>query len=237
MTDTIRALTIWQPWAWAIVHGWKPVENRTWPCPSWMLGHRLAIHGGKRFDPGAERFVCKQLGQAELPPAAHAQGVLGLVIPWRNLEECPVRATGGACTTCHSVSTCAKARDPVVKSGWLTGPVGWVLRDQVAFEEPIACRGAQGLWVPSPAVLAEIELRAAPVQNGGHVFGFPVRAEPTIKPGEFKLEFPRTKAFTPAADRCVHCDANLEETGEGDAGHCPACTEGADRGFHPGRQG
>ena len=25
-----RALSVRQPWAWAICHGWKDIENRTW---------------------------------------------------------------------------------------------------------------------------------------------------------------------------------------------------------------
>jgi hypothetical protein len=40
----MRALSIRQPWAWLIVHGFKPVENR-----DWATDYRgpLAIHAGK----------------------------------------------------------------------------------------------------------------------------------------------------------------------------------------------
>lgn len=43
----MMALSIRQPWAWLIVHGHKPVENRTWPTQ-----HRgdTLIHAGKTFD-------------------------------------------------------------------------------------------------------------------------------------------------------------------------------------------
>lgn len=43
----MMALSIRQPWAWLIVHGHKPVENRTWPT-----SHRgdTLIHAGKVFD-------------------------------------------------------------------------------------------------------------------------------------------------------------------------------------------
>jgi hypothetical protein len=42
----MRALTVRQPWAWAIFHG-KPVENR-----SWATKYRgdLLIHARKQFD-------------------------------------------------------------------------------------------------------------------------------------------------------------------------------------------
>jgi len=168
VAKTVHALTIWQPWAWAIIAGHKPVENRTWPCPKWMLGARLAIHAGMRYDPAAERFVCERLGLQQLPPEAHAQGVLGLVTPWRNLEQCSILATGGSCSTCHHGPTCAKARDPIVASGWLTGPIGWALGDRLAFEKPIPCRGLQGLWVPEQEVLAEIERQVSTLKEVHH---------------------------------------------------------------------
>lgn len=44
MSDTITALTVCQPWAWAIMEGYKRFENRTW-----YSRHRgpLVIHAGK----------------------------------------------------------------------------------------------------------------------------------------------------------------------------------------------
>ena len=41
------ALSIRQPWAWLIVNGHKPVENRTW---STSYRGELLIHAGKAFD-------------------------------------------------------------------------------------------------------------------------------------------------------------------------------------------
>jgi DNA polymerase-1 len=38
------ALTVWQPWAWAIAMGFKLIENRSWPPPRWLIGRELAIH-------------------------------------------------------------------------------------------------------------------------------------------------------------------------------------------------
>lgn len=37
-------LSIRQPWAWLVVHAYKPVENRTWPT---TFRGPLAIHAGK----------------------------------------------------------------------------------------------------------------------------------------------------------------------------------------------
>lgn len=42
-------LSIRQPWAWAIVSGFKPVENRTW----WThVRGRILIHAGAQWDCG-----------------------------------------------------------------------------------------------------------------------------------------------------------------------------------------
>jgi hypothetical protein len=43
----MKVLSVRQPWAWAIIHGGKDVENRVWETK-----HRgpLAIHAGKKFD-------------------------------------------------------------------------------------------------------------------------------------------------------------------------------------------
>ena len=40
---TWRALTLKQPWPWAIVHAGKDVENRTWPVPPKLLKKRCRI--------------------------------------------------------------------------------------------------------------------------------------------------------------------------------------------------
>lgn len=50
----MKALSVRQPWAWAIVAGLKPVENRTW-----QTNYRgpLLIHAGRRDDPDGFRFL------------------------------------------------------------------------------------------------------------------------------------------------------------------------------------
>src|SRR5580765_3071606 len=46
-TLTMKALSIRQPWAWLIVNGHKPVENRSWPT---KYTGKLLIHAGQRFE-------------------------------------------------------------------------------------------------------------------------------------------------------------------------------------------
>jgi hypothetical protein len=48
----VKALTVQQPWAWAIIHGGKDVENRT---QLWKYRGLLVIHAGARWSTrGAE---------------------------------------------------------------------------------------------------------------------------------------------------------------------------------------
>lgn len=44
----MKALTVWQPWASLIAHGFKPYEFRSWAAPDSMVGQRIAIHAGAR---------------------------------------------------------------------------------------------------------------------------------------------------------------------------------------------
>lgn len=46
----MKTITVQQPWAWAIIHGGKNIENRT-RIGTWApaAGSRIAIHAGKRW--------------------------------------------------------------------------------------------------------------------------------------------------------------------------------------------
>ena len=44
------AISIRQPWAWAILQTDKDVENRTWPLPKKFIGKPVLIHTGKRIE-------------------------------------------------------------------------------------------------------------------------------------------------------------------------------------------
>lgn len=42
----MNALSVLQPWAWLLAHGYKDIENRTWPS---SFDGRFLIHAGKRW--------------------------------------------------------------------------------------------------------------------------------------------------------------------------------------------
>jgi hypothetical protein len=85
---TLPCLSIRQPWAWLIVQGIKPVENRTWPT---TFRGRLLIHAGKTLTRAYYDEVGEQLAPilpagVELPPFEAMQ--LGGVIGEARITDC-----------------------------------------------------------------------------------------------------------------------------------------------------
>lgn len=98
----MKALSIRQPWAWLIVHGHKPVENRGWPT-----NHRgdLLIHAGRLFDNEGLASVLDVFPglRAALPNQYELGGIVGKV----------------------QLVACVQS----YASRWFTGPYGFVVND------------------------------------------------------------------------------------------------------------
>ena len=71
----MRILTVRQPWAWAIIHAGKTVENRRW---SNDYRGPVAIHAGLRFD---HDWASAALDDA-MRPARNARECRHLPRPW-----------------------------------------------------------------------------------------------------------------------------------------------------------
>lgn len=148
----MKALTLRCPWAYAITHLGKRVENRTWRPPPALQGQRIAIHAGKAppvrangtFDAGHEHW-CEV--QESLAWMTH-KGLALMPVTARELVE--------AASAVVAVATLAEVVTQS-QSPWFVGPFGWVLADVRALPAPIPCRGAQGLWDLPPDVLAQVQ--------------------------------------------------------------------------------
>lgn len=62
------ALSIWQPWAWLLAHGFKDVENRSWPAPASLIGKPVLLHAGRKVSRAAN-ITAWTLAKANLSPA------------------------------------------------------------------------------------------------------------------------------------------------------------------------
>lgn len=136
------AISVRQPWAWAIVHAGKRYENRSRPALKHMAFHRgpLAIHAAKgmtRDEYESARDYMASIGVA--CPAPHdlvRGGIIGVVV----LKD-----------IVHRVKD-----EDLGKTAWLFGPGALVL-SQAKPVAPIAAVGALGLfaWEPSGKPLEE----------------------------------------------------------------------------------
>lgn len=140
----MKALTLWRPWSWAIVHGPKRIENRDWKPPEWLVGKRLLIHGGKTYDRDGATFIGERLREYGRHVPTHrevmTEGVLGACTVLGYMAR---KGDGFGFSTPEARA--AFDADPL-QGGWFFGEYGWVLGDVVAFPEPLACKGKQGLW-------------------------------------------------------------------------------------------
>ena len=111
----MKALSILQPWAYAIVALGKDIENRDWRT---SIRGRFLIHAGKGFDNEGYRFITNDLGLT-LP---HRDAIArGGIVGWAVLRDVVQAST----------------------SKWFFGPYGFVLQGVKRFDL-IALKGQLG---------------------------------------------------------------------------------------------
>ena len=144
----MKCLTIWNPWAAAIVLGGKDVENRPWRAPAAFEGRRFFVHVGKQYQRDAVGPAGGWSG-----PAIH-----GL----------PLAEVRGAVIGSVELVGCTPAED--CQLDWcmrLPGGWAWLLKHPRVFRKPVPMRGALGLFEPTyrmgegvPAALEAAEAEA-----------------------------------------------------------------------------
>ncbi|RNL66261.1 hypothetical protein EFK50_01140 [Nocardioides marmoriginsengisoli] len=161
----MKALTVQQPWAWAIIHGGKDVENRT---QAWTYRGLLAIHAGARVSerglesqlvldsamkvdsesPAVYSYAGRPWRHEPTVPLGGIIGVVDLVDVHRALPEGepehPGQPTNAAC--CDS----PWAEQSYEEHGGKTRRelVHLVLENPRPLPTPIPATGRLGLWTP-----------------------------------------------------------------------------------------
>jgi hypothetical protein len=137
----MKALTLTQPWASAVVQGVKRYETR-----SWSTKHRgwLAIHSAKGMTRENERMFVQLFSEGvlkgEIMGAAEMAGwemlsiPRGMIIGFVRVDD--VLMTGGAQPTGleHRLGD------------WQAGRFAWQLSNPIRLQEPIKAKGSLGLW-------------------------------------------------------------------------------------------
>ena len=116
----MKALSLKQPWAWAVFHG-KDVENRTWKT---NYRGTLLIHASQIFDWDGWLWMRNnrhKIGILAPPKALFTKGaILGMV----NIVDCVKH---------HA-------------SPWFFGPYGFMLKDPSLLGCPIPYKGQLGIF-------------------------------------------------------------------------------------------
>ena len=73
------ALSIRQPWPWAMLHADKDVENRSWHLPLKYIGVPVLIHASKSVDHGALELVAEIAGES-VPDSLPTGGIVGAMV-------------------------------------------------------------------------------------------------------------------------------------------------------------
>lgn len=131
----MKALSIRAPWWWAILHG-KPVENRNWHT---AVRGRVFLHASKFWKPDdIEDDWSHALCMAKEDD---------VMIPEPSWQE--VKSAGGCIVGSIEIYDCVRHH----RSAFFVGDYGFLLRDPIAFKEPIPFRGALGFFEVPDSIL------------------------------------------------------------------------------------
>jgi hypothetical protein len=152
--DALPALTLHAPWAYAVAHLGKTIENRGWVVPSRLMGQRLAIHAGARSDASTWEAVERAYGlrsasvfrDTEPRGAVVAVATVAGMVDARLEHDVRLEGIG-------SVDHCF--------SPWWIGPVGWILSDVITLPSPVPCKGRLGVWTLPAEIDAAVRAQMA----------------------------------------------------------------------------
>jgi hypothetical protein len=119
----MKAISVQQPWAWAILFAGKDVENR-----SWRTNHRgpILIHAGKKIDKDGVKWLKEQ----------------GIEVPGDLPTGCYVGKVD--IIGCREIKVLEW--DNSQRNKWASGPYCWILDQPRAFNEPVPARGQLGIF-------------------------------------------------------------------------------------------
>ena len=124
------AITLHRPWAYAVAHLDKDLENRNWP--NFMKANEwLAVHAGKTYDKDGADWIEHTFDLQLPPPDEQPTGIIAIAqfvgnitesaSPWRNSDR-----------------------------------YAWQFQDIRPLIDVVDCKGKQGLWKPEDRVKKEV---------------------------------------------------------------------------------
>ena len=130
----MKAITVRQPWAWAIINAGKNIENRNWKT---HFRGRVAIHAAVGMTRDEYEDACEDIKRISRK----------MKIPlYEDLER-------GAIIGTVEIIDCVQDSN----SPWFLGEYGFVLECPKRLPEPIPCKGALSFWNVPPNIESRIK--------------------------------------------------------------------------------
>jgi hypothetical protein len=125
----MKAITLYQPWANAVVMGLKKIETRSWKT---SYTGRIAIHASKTFPSYAKQFAQTERALGRCPSRLIFGAIIGFVtiMGMRFTED-----------VAPQISALERLYGDYSLGRW-----AWMLCDPEELKNPIPIKGARGLW-------------------------------------------------------------------------------------------
>lgn len=142
----MKALTVRQPYADAIAHGPKRIENRTKPLPAKYIGVPVLLHAAK--EPHATGITAVDLARLTGVPTHRWPGTRSAIIAVIRFGGFHL-ADGDVHWCCRPWGHVPTRTQPEV---W-----HWQITHVTPLKEPVPATGALGFWTPGDDVLAAVQ--------------------------------------------------------------------------------
>ena len=146
----MKALSIRQPWVWAILHAGKRIENRKRRT---HYRGTILLHASQGMTVDDCCQAWDYIRSATDSPFSRYRDIVRLQSGIAAVQRFPRGAIVGVAALVDCIDS-----QPIdtEQAQWWTGPIGWVLSDVIAFERPIPCKGVLGLWNVPPKVAVKV---------------------------------------------------------------------------------
>lgn len=145
-SSTMKAITLWQPWATLMSLGAKRFETR-----SWSTAYRgpLIIHAARRKLGAEEIALCQQWPVNRILQGGRLQ-----------IQDLPF----GCCVAVGQLVRVYRtetirmelSEQELALGDYGDGRFAWQIENLTPLSRPIPARGKQGLWTPDPGLVAQV---------------------------------------------------------------------------------
>ncbi len=128
----MKCITLWQPWATWIGWGWKTIETRTHERFACLVGRRIAIHAGLKWDKEALEIASPWINGLQYRDSGsygHAHGAVVATAFAQKHSKLSAEHSRAAMIDCKHTD----------RQGLFLSDINWL-------SKPIPAKGKQGIW-------------------------------------------------------------------------------------------